>query len=596
MGQGGSATSSTGLPRRASASGRSFPWDPRALTARRTGCPRITPAIRRSSILGCRMRSAAHRTGVSRRLRRVAAGFRAVYRAHSRLMPGRRSGSGRCRCATVSRWRWPAPALISPGNARASSASSTLSRSSGRALREHAHSRGVRLFGDLPFYVAPSSAEVWAHRRLFQLTASGAPAAVAGVPPDYFAALGQLWGNPLYDWQAIERCDFRWWLARVGAQLERLDLLRLDHFRALSAHWAVPATAPDARSGAWHSTPGEALLKRLARELGELPLVAEDLGVITPDVVALQRAFALPGMRVLQFAFDGDPNNTHLPHMHRRDSVVYTGTHDNDTTLGWYAGLDRDTAARVGLLLGVGEHPGDVAGAVLRAALWLARAPRHPAGRRTCWAWGPRRASTPRARRTATGAGACRTARSARNSPATTHVSTAVSAAAEVLRSPARHAQTSSENSEPDLSWLLVARRLRARARTLQTPRLSRRPTCSVLSSELWEQRLKVRLRVQNPNDSGTRGAGHRVHPRHRRPAGGEWRLGRRLCGAGTRRGAVRHHPHDQHGRRTAAAHRPRSRYARRWRSTTTSRAGVSLANGWMRSVPFDERGSFKLQ
>jgi 4-alpha-glucanotransferase len=238
-----------------------------------------------------------------------------------------------------------------------------------QGLRDHARLRGVRLFGDLPFYVAPSSAEVWAHRRLFQLTPAGEPAAVAGVPPDYFAELGQLWGNPLYDWQAMQREDFRWWRARVGAQLERFDVLRLDHFRALSAHWAVPAVAPDARAGSWHSTPGEALLKRLARERGELPLVAEDLGVITPDVVALQRQFALPGMRVLQFAFDGNPANPHLPHLHERACVVYTGTHDNDTTIGWYSTLDLDTAARVAALLGVGANPRDVLGGLLRAAL-----------------------------------------------------------------------------------------------------------------------------------------------------------------------------------------------------------------------------------
>jgi 4-alpha-glucanotransferase len=227
----------------------------------------------------------------------------------------------------------------------------------------------VRLFGDLPFYVAPSSAEVWTHRRLFQLTASGEPAAVAGVPPDYFAALGQLWGNPLYDWQAMEREGFGWWIARVEAALARFDLLRLDHFRALSAHWAVPATAPDARGGAWHSTPGQALLKRLARRFRDLPLLAEDLGLITPDVVALQREFALPGMRVLQFDFDGEPANPHLPHLHARESVVYTGTHDNDTALGWYSGLDGATAARAAAQLGVGEHPDDVPGALLRAAL-----------------------------------------------------------------------------------------------------------------------------------------------------------------------------------------------------------------------------------
>jgi 4-alpha-glucanotransferase len=236
-------------------------------------------------------------------------------------------------------------------------------------LRSYARSRGVRLFGDLPFYVAPSSAEVWTHRQLFQLTATGAPAAVAGVPPDYFSVTGQLWGNPLYDWQAMERADFRWWLARVSAQLRRFDLLRLDHFRALSAHWAVPATAPDARAGSWRSTPGEALLKRLAQRFRDLPLVAEDLGVITPDVVALKQEFRLPGMRVLQFAFDGDPANPHLPKLHARECVVYTGTHDNDTVLGWYTGLDHDTARRVAAQLGVGEHPDAVPGALLNAAL-----------------------------------------------------------------------------------------------------------------------------------------------------------------------------------------------------------------------------------
>jgi 4-alpha-glucanotransferase len=236
-------------------------------------------------------------------------------------------------------------------------------------LRAHARSRGVRLFGDLPFYVAPSSAEVWTHRELFQLTATGEPAAVAGVPPDYFAATGQWWGNPLYNWQALQRSQFRWWLARVGAQLKRLDLLRLDHFRALSAHWAVPAAAADARAGRWQSTPGEALLKRLARRFRDLPLVAEDLGVITPDVVALQREFALPGMRVLQFAFDGNPENPHLPDLHTRASVVYTGTHDNDTARGWYSGLEPDTARRVAAQLGINADADAVAGAFVSAAL-----------------------------------------------------------------------------------------------------------------------------------------------------------------------------------------------------------------------------------
>lgn len=216
-----------------------------------------------------------------------------------------------------------------------------------RRLREHARSRGVRLVGDLPFYLGPDSAETWAHREQFQLKADGSPAAVAGVPPDYFSATGQLWGNPLYDWQAMRRDNFAYWRCRVLEQLERVDLLRIDHFRALCAHWAVPAGAPDARSGAWHLTPGEDLLRLLMDELGDLPILAEDLGVITDDVVALRKGFGVAGMRVLQFAFGGDSDNPHLPHMHEHASVVYTGTHDNDTTLGWYRSLDGQTRRRV---------------------------------------------------------------------------------------------------------------------------------------------------------------------------------------------------------------------------------------------------------
>jgi 4-alpha-glucanotransferase len=232
-------------------------------------------------------------------------------------------------------------------------------------LREYAHGRGVRLFGDLPFYVAPSSAETWTHRTLFQLTPTGEPAAVGGVPPDYFAELGQLWGNPVYDWHAQRREGFAWWVARVRAQLARMDLLRLDHFRALAGYWAVPAGAPDARGGAWHGAPGAELLQRLREEFSDLPLAAEDLGLITPDVLALRNDFGLPGMRVLQFAFDGDAANPHRPYLHERASVVYTGTHDNDTTLGWYSQLDAATAARVNLYLGAGSMPE----ALIRAAL-----------------------------------------------------------------------------------------------------------------------------------------------------------------------------------------------------------------------------------
>ncbi|HZO21199.1 MAG TPA: 4-alpha-glucanotransferase [Steroidobacteraceae bacterium] len=234
-------------------------------------------------------------------------------------------------------------------------------------LREHAQSRGVRLLGDLPFYVAPDSAETWVHRRQFQLDAAGQPLAVAGVPPDYFSETGQLWGNPLYDWDAIRQDDFALWRARVAGQLERVDALRIDHFRALAAHWAVPAAAADARGGAWKPTPGRELMRLLHAELGDLPIVAEDLGVITPDVEALRRDFRLPGMRVLQFAFGGDADSPHLPYMHEPDSVVYTGTHDNDTTLGWYATLDGESLRRVELFLRL--TPGAMPAAMIRAAL-----------------------------------------------------------------------------------------------------------------------------------------------------------------------------------------------------------------------------------
>lgn len=234
-------------------------------------------------------------------------------------------------------------------------------------LREYAHSRGVRLFGDLPFYVAPDSAETWAHPEQFQLDAHGRAKAVAGVPPDYFSETGQLWGNPLYDWRTMRSDGFAFWRARLHCQLERVDLLRIDHFRALAAHWCIPAGAPDARGGAWHRTPGRTFLKALREDFGDLPIVAEDLGLITPDVVALRKDFGLPGMRVLQFAFSGPPDDLHLPHMHERDCIVYTGTHDNDTTLGWFLSLDSETQRRVEYFLRL--TPGAMPEALIRAAL-----------------------------------------------------------------------------------------------------------------------------------------------------------------------------------------------------------------------------------
>jgi 4-alpha-glucanotransferase len=234
-------------------------------------------------------------------------------------------------------------------------------------LREYAHSRGVRLFGDLPFYVAPDSAETWANPQQFQLDGKGHATAVAGVPPDYFSEKGQLWGNPLYDWRVMRRDDFAFWRARVHRQLARVDLLRIDHFRALAEHWSVPAGAPDARGGTWKRTPGRMFLSRLRKEYGDLPIVAEDLGLITPDVEALRKGFGLPGMRVLQFAFGGNYEDTHLPHMHDRDCVVYTGTHDNDTTLGWFRSLDSETQRRVEYFFSMA--PGAMPGVLVRAAL-----------------------------------------------------------------------------------------------------------------------------------------------------------------------------------------------------------------------------------
>ncbi|MCX7037747.1 MAG: 4-alpha-glucanotransferase [Spirochaetes bacterium] len=197
------------------------------------------------------------------------------------------------------------------------------------AVRREAAARGIRIIGDLPIFAAPDSADVWANREC---------------PPDYFAATGQLWGNPLYDWAEMERQNFRFWIARMRAAERLFDFTRIDHFRGFDACWTVPAGEPTAELGRWVDSPGVKLFESLERELGPLPLIAEDLGVITPGVHALRERFGLPGMRILQFAFDAGeagtlgPDNRFLPHNHSPDSVVYTGTHDNDTTRGWYAG------------------------------------------------------------------------------------------------------------------------------------------------------------------------------------------------------------------------------------------------------------------
>jgi 4-alpha-glucanotransferase len=204
------------------------------------------------------------------------------------------------------------------------------------ALRSHAAERGVKIMGDVSIYVAPGSADHRAHPELFQ------DGVVAGVPPDAYSDTGQLWGNPLYDWPALRRRGYRWWVERLRRTSELFDLARVDHFRGFVAYWAVPSDAKQALSGRWKRGPGRALFEAAERELGSpLPLVAEDLGVITPAVDRLRESLGLPGMRVLQFAFDpDDPDGPHLPENHSEDSVVYTGTHDGDTARGWYESLD----------------------------------------------------------------------------------------------------------------------------------------------------------------------------------------------------------------------------------------------------------------
>ena len=208
------------------------------------------------------------------------------------------------------------------------------------ALRRHARQKGVKIIGDLPMFVSAESADVWANPHLFRLDALRRPTVVAGVPPDFFSASGQRWGNPLYDWPAHERDGFRWWVARVRAALAQADVLRIDHFRGLEACWEIPAAQRTAKRGRWVKSPGAALLATLRTQLRGLPFIAEDLGLITPDVERLRDQFGLPGMRVLQFAFSGDGDNPHLPHNFVRNAVAYTGTHDNDTVAGWHRTLD----------------------------------------------------------------------------------------------------------------------------------------------------------------------------------------------------------------------------------------------------------------
>ncbi|CAN5433816.1 4-alpha-glucanotransferase [soil metagenome] len=217
------------------------------------------------------------------------------------------------------------------------------------AIKEYANANGIKVIGDIPIFVALDSADVWCNQDKFKLNSDGSAKVVAGVPPDYFSKTGQLWGNPIYDWDAMRRDGFRWWIARVFATLRTVDVVRVDHFRGFAASWEVPGGDKTAENGRWVDVPGKELFDALESSLGELAVIAEDLGVITPDVEELRDGFGFPGMRILQFAFGGDADNHDLPHNYVKNCVAYTGTHDNDTTVGWFksqagAGSTRDAS------------------------------------------------------------------------------------------------------------------------------------------------------------------------------------------------------------------------------------------------------------
>lgn len=203
-------------------------------------------------------------------------------------------------------------------------------------LKLYANNRAIEIIGDTPIFVAMDSADVWTHPDLFRLNERLEPEVVAGVPPDYFSKTGQLWGNPLYDWSTHKETNYRWWIDRIKSNLQLFDYIRLDHFRGFSGYWEVPAHMPTAEIGRWLPGPGEDLFDALIKEFSELPIIAEDLGVITADVVTLKDRYKLPGMKVMQFAFDQNPANAFLPHNYEPNCVAYTGTHDNDTSLAWF--------------------------------------------------------------------------------------------------------------------------------------------------------------------------------------------------------------------------------------------------------------------
>lgn len=234
-------------------------------------------------------------------------------------------------------------------------------------LKKYANDRGVRVIGDIPIFVALDSSDVWGNRELFELDDDGQPTVVSGVPPDYFSADGQLWGNPVFNWSANRETGYAWWIDRVTATLDLVDIIRIDHFRAFAASWSVPAGDATAASGFWTRGPGEAVFDAISSVLGPIDIVVEDLGLITPDVDALRQRLGYPGMKVLQFAFNGDPRNVYLPHMYESACVVYTGTHDNDTTIGWFTSLT--DKQRIPVQAYIGKDGRDIAWDLMRLAL-----------------------------------------------------------------------------------------------------------------------------------------------------------------------------------------------------------------------------------
>jgi 4-alpha-glucanotransferase len=236
-------------------------------------------------------------------------------------------------------------------------------------LKAHSGARHIQMIGDLPFFVSPDSSDVWADPEMFLLDEERRPRVVAGVPPDYFSAQGQLWGNPVYDWEAAHHTGYRWYLDRLRALLAHVDIVRLDHFRGFAAAWQVPFGAPTAQTGQWVPGPGAALFHAISDRFSELPFIAEDLGLITPDVAALRDQFQLPSTRVLQFAFDGRPDNPHLPENYSPNTVAYTGTHDNPTTRGWFEELSEPQRQMVwGYLKRPGGATGEAAAALIETA------------------------------------------------------------------------------------------------------------------------------------------------------------------------------------------------------------------------------------